>query len=427
MVPSAFSIRSPHSLAVQVTGRYDTTRELVIDPTLVFSTYWGAGGANNRTVAIDPSGNIYMSGGTIESYWPTTLGRPHCGGSDVTVVKFDQNGKLLWSTLLGGPSEDSAHVSAVNDKGELYVSGRSGRGFPTTPGAFDRTFNGGKGGGPHEPGDAFVVKLSSTGEVIYSTYIGGNGDENGRAIHLLPSGKLIVGGGNSTSTDLPTNKGTIPGRVLKPQKGGNKDSWVAVVAQDGRNLDFLTYFGPNDDSQKRGDETIRALGVDAVGNIWIGGTTFGTDMTPTPNAFQRVRGSDSSTSEAYIAKLSPDGKKLVYFSWLGGNKNDEIETEGVSEKMGTFMLLELPHPAISPPQKERSSQRLKVEVRVHLMGTDGLPKLTTTELLGLPLCMVGQQWGLKVFLGLWWTQWAMSTVQVGLGLTTSLRQKMPSS
>lgn len=308
--------------------------------TLEFSSYWGTGGAANRTVAVDREGNIYMSGGTSQTDWPTSIGSAHAGGgeSDVTVAKFSPDGKLIWARLLGGPLEDYAYVSAVGPKGELYVAGRAGPGFPTTPNAFDRTFNGGIGGGPHKPTDAFVVKLSPDGDLLYSTYIGGNGDDNGRAIHLLPSGKLIVAGGNTTSTNLPTDRGTIPGPVLKPRRGGNKDSWIALLSADGTSVDFCTYFGPDDDRQRRGDETIRALGADAAGNIWIGGTTHGSDMTPTPDAFQKTRGSLPPAGEAYVAKLSPDGKRLVYFSWLGGSGNDEIETEGVSDAAGNFFV-----------------------------------------------------------------------------------------
>ena len=305
-------------------------------PRLSFATYWGAGGANNRTVCVDPGGNVYMCGGTSSKDWPTTMGTLHAGDTDVTIAKFDSTGKLLWSRLLGGPTEDYAYVSAVNEKGELYVSGRAGAGFPTTNGAFDETFNGGIGGGPHSPTDAFVIKLSPNGKLIYSTYIGGSGDDGGRAIHLLPSGKLIVGGGNTTSDDLPTDCGSLAGPVLKPKLGGRKDGWVAVVSADGASLDFCTYFGPNDDDNRRGDETIRALGTDRDGNIWIGGTSAsGTDMQPTSNAFQKKRGSGSDN---FIAKISPDGKNLLYFSWLGGNGFDEIETEGVSDTEGNFYV-----------------------------------------------------------------------------------------
>ena len=96
---------------------------------LEFSTYWGSGGANNRTVVIDRNGYIYMSGGTSQTDWPTTFGAAHAGAgeSDVTIAKFAPGGKLIWSRLLGGPSEDYAYVSAVGPQGEVYVSGRAGR------------------------------------------------------------------------------------------------------------------------------------------------------------------------------------------------------------------------------------------------------------------------------------------------------------
>jgi hypothetical protein len=307
---------------------------------LAFSSYWGSGSGINRTVSVDRDGNVYMAGGASEPNWPTTLGAPHSGTgrTDVTVAKFDATGRLIWSRLLGGPDEDYAYVTAVNDQGELYVAGRAGVDFPTTPGAFDRTFNGGPGIGIHDPSDGFVAKLSTDGQLLYSTYIGGNGDDVARAVHLLPSGKLIVAGGNSASTDMPVDKGTLPGPVFRTRRGGAKDAYVAVVAADGRSLDFCTYFGTSDDRPGDGDETVRALGVDAAGNIWLGGTTQGSDLDPTADAFQQTRGSPRGTAESFIGKLSADGTQLRYFSWLGGNGNDEIETEGVSDPAGNFYV-----------------------------------------------------------------------------------------
>ncbi|MHC4672512.1 MAG: DUF7948 domain-containing protein [Planctomycetota bacterium] len=254
-VASAFEKTGSSSYSVVLLEPYDESRTLVIDPPLAFSTYWGSGTAVNRTVVVDTQGNIYMSGGTSSTTWPTTPGvyqTTHSGTSwpDVTTAKFDSDGQLIWSTFLGGPFEDYAYVSAVNANGELYISGRSGDGFPTTPGSFDTTFNGGYfQGSVHAPTDAFVVKLSADAtQLLYSTYIGGNGNDNGRSIHLLPSGHLLIGGGNTTSTDLPTTAG-----VLKPNRGGGKDSWVAKVIPDGSDLDFCTYFGPNNDSGGSGD------------------------------------------------------------------------------------------------------------------------------------------------------------------------------
>ncbi|GEM_PF-1339148 len=337
LVASTFRKTGKNSYRVELLDNYDHSRPLTIDPTVAFSTYWGTGPAQNRTVVIDSAGNIYMSGGTRSTDWPVTPGaydtvHSGTGWQDVVSAKFDSNGNVIWSTFIGGPKEDYAYVSAVNGSGELYLAGRAGTGFPTTPGAFDNSFNGGHAvGNVHTATDAFVAKLSPAGDqLLYSTYIGGNGNDNGRAIHLLPSGELIIGGGNSDSDNLPVTPG-----AYKTSLGGQKDSWVAKLSADGSSLIFLTYFGPNNDNQ--GDETIRALGVDASGNIWIGGTTGGTDFVTTPDAFQPIRG--GGISEAYIAKLSSDGTSLIYLSWLGGSGFDEIETEGVVDSQGNFYVV----------------------------------------------------------------------------------------
>ncbi|MBT8117693.1 MAG: hypothetical protein KJO66_07665, partial [Gammaproteobacteria bacterium] len=146
--------------------------------------------------------------------------------------------------------------------------------------------------------------------------------------------------------------------VLKPQRGGVSDGWVAVVAADGKSLDFLTYFGTNDEPSTGGGETLRSLGTDSSGNIWIGGETLGTDLTPTADAFQAMRSRTGSarapsfmermlarfskTGEpgrhAYVAKLSPDGRRLVYLSWLGGDGYDDMENEGISDAQGNFYV-----------------------------------------------------------------------------------------
>jgi len=299
-----------------------------------FSTYFGKGPANVRTVAVDPDGNIFLAGGTKQVDWPRTSGPEHAGHSDVLLARFDSMGRRVWSRLIGGAGEDYAYVSAVNSDGELFLAGRAGSDFPTTAGAFDTTFGGGRVDGPHLATDAFVAKFSRDGEVLWSTYIGGRDNDNARAIHLLPDGRLIVAGGNTSSPDLPTDSGTLAGPVLKPKLGGRRDSWVALLAADGKSLEFLTYFGPNDD-RGGGDETIRALAVDSRGDIWLGGTTNGTDLLATPDAFQKSRGEGP---EAFVAKLSSDGRRLLYFSWLGGSGNDEIETEGVSDAQGNFYV-----------------------------------------------------------------------------------------
>lgn len=303
---------------------------------LRFATYWGSGPADLRAIAFDPAGNVIAAGGSPNPDWPRT--RPRFGpggGSDIVVGKWTPGGAQLWSVVIGGTGEDYAYVAATNAVGEIYVGGRSGPDFPTTPGAFTEKFSGGTGGGPHGPTDGFLLKLSPTGDLLAATQLGGTSDDNIRAIEVLRSGKVAVAGGNTLSKDLPTDAGELPGPVLKPHHGGRKDAFVAVFHPNLDKVDFVTYFGPNDDDRRTGDETIRSLGEAPNGELWLGGTTWGTDLQPTPDAFQKVRGAGK---EAYIARISSDGRELRYFSWLGGEGGDEIETEGTADEAGDFYV-----------------------------------------------------------------------------------------
>lgn len=160
-----------------------------------------------RTCVVDDAGNLYVAG-DVGPDFPATSGafdEKHSAGADVGVMKLDASGKMIWATFMGGPKEDYAYVSAVSKKGELYVSGRASEGFPTTQGAFDPTFNGGVAvPGIHDEVDAFVTRISADGSsLIYSTYLGGSGQDIGRAIHLHPSGELVIAA-NTSSKDFPT-------------------------------------------------------------------------------------------------------------------------------------------------------------------------------------------------------------------------------
>ncbi|MHC4404423.1 MAG: DUF7948 domain-containing protein [Planctomycetota bacterium] len=330
-VLSRFQVRSRTSYGVELLEPYDTSRPLVIDPKIAFATYGGSIAGGNRTVVLDTAGSIYTAGAAAPSEWPRQIGRVsvRSGWPNVAITKLDSKGKLLWATHIGGPNEDYAYVSAVNPQGELYVAGRAGNGFPITPAAFDRAFHGGTGAkNIHSATDCFVLKLSADGtNLVYSTYIGGDDDENGRAIHLFPSGELLVGGGPTRSTNLPTTPG-----ALTRSRPGLSSAWLAKLSAAGSRLEFCTYFGPGN----AGFTHLRGLGADAGGNVWLAGTTNGTNLEPTANAFQKAH--RGGLSECYVAKLSPDATKLLYFSWLGGKYRDDIETEGLSDSQGNFYL-----------------------------------------------------------------------------------------
>jgi hypothetical protein len=337
-----------------------------LEAKLAWATYWGApGGSALRSAVFDVAGNLYIAGGTERAAdWPRSappIGP--LGDFDVIVAKFDPNGRNVWSLVIGGTGEDYAYVSALDPAGNLIVGGRGGPAFPVTPGAFSTRFAGGFKAGPHDATDGFLFSLTPDGALRWATYIGSAGDDIIRAIEVLPDGRIAVAGGMMESGDLPVTPG-----VLKPKLGGVKDAWVALVGPSGDRLDFLTYFGPSDDAQRRADETLRAVALATDGNLWLAGTTQGSDLSPTPDAFQPLRGGDAS---AFVAKLTPDGTALRYFSWLGGSGSDDVETEGSADPSGAFVIAGGTESADFPATRGASSQGGAADGWVARIEADG--------------------------------------------------------
>ena len=172
-VAGQFKLLDADTYTFTITGSYDPTRELVIDPDLAWSTYLGGSGDDvGYGIAVDAAGNAYVTGCTDSSNFPTTAGACDTtyngGSSDVFVAKLNASGSgLVYSTYLGGSGHDDYGSGiAVDAAGNAYVTGYTySSDFPTTAGALDRTYNGG--------GDVFVAKLNASGSgLVYSTYLG---------------------------------------------------------------------------------------------------------------------------------------------------------------------------------------------------------------------------------------------------------------
>src|SRR4029077_15127420 len=125
------------------------------------------------------------------------------------VAKLDRTGKhIVYATYLGSPGQDEIQTATVDAKGQLDISGFAANGFPTTPGAYDTTFNG--------AGDAFVAELSADGSrLLYSTFVGGSGHEGAGALALNHDGSVVITG-STGSADFPTT----PGAVQPTFRGG---------------------------------------------------------------------------------------------------------------------------------------------------------------------------------------------------------------
>ena len=288
---------------------------------LLYSTFLGGSGAGDGAsgMAVDASGNAYVTGSTYSYDFPTTPGAfqttcPACAGySSGFVTKFNAAGSALdYSTYLGGSSNGFPYGIAVDASGNAYVTGWTvSRNFPTTPGAFQTTFTGDV--------DAFTSKLNAVGSrLLYSTYFGGSvpseagyeAGSEGRGIAVDASGHAYIAG-STNCTDFPTTSGAF--QMSFPGSFG--DAFVSKLNAAGSELVYSTYLGGSGGSGGSG------IAVDASGNANVTGGTSGGFPT-TPGAFQTTFGGGFDMGNAFVTKLNAAGSALLYSTYLGGSGGD---------------------------------------------------------------------------------------------------------
>jgi hypothetical protein len=283
---------------------------------LVYSTYLGGNGGDAGTgIAVDSTGNVYVTGQTYSANFPTTSGafqraceRPCSGHGAAFVTKLNPEGSaLVYSTYIGGNGPDWGGGIAVDKAGNVYVTGQaSSANFPTTPGAF-QTICGDAGCGF---GDVFVTKLNPGGSaLIYSTYLGGSGLDFGRGIAIDNAGNAYVTGG-TLSTDFPITPGAFQTVCGDPDCGFG-DAFVAKLDPSGSTLIYSTYLGGSS------SEIGTAVTPDSGGNAYVVGGTGSPDF-PTRNPIQASYGGGG---DAFVAKLNTAGA-LIYSTFLGGSAED---------------------------------------------------------------------------------------------------------
>lgn len=318
-VQGRYELRGPGRVGFALEA-YDRNYPLVIDPVVVaYSTFLGGSGEDmGNAIAVGRDGCVYVAGMTGSADFPVTAGavQPAAGsgqyGGTVFVSRLDPGGSLVYSTYLG--SDSRAFALAVDAAGSAYVAGLTlSASFPTTPGALQAS-----AGSTGDPGggNAFVSKLDPMGaSLVYSTYLGGSGNDYAAGIAVDAAGHAHVAGA-TTSADFP-----VPRGALQPVIGGQGDVFAAMLAPDGSRLVHATFLGGG------GNDAALAVALDGAGGTYLTGFTASPDFPVTPGAFQTQcicatapPGPGSDTTATFVARLTTAG--LAYSTFLGGGTYD---------------------------------------------------------------------------------------------------------
>ncbi|MCP4359761.1 MAG: DUF11 domain-containing protein, partial [Chloroflexi bacterium] len=278
---------------------YNPAYPLIIDPELVYSTFFGGSDAEAANdIAVDSAGNTYVV--------------MHSQASDFSnvntiVIKINADGTgLNYTTFLGGSGWDYGNAIAVGTTKSAYITGHTeSSDFPVTVGAFDTGFDGNS--------DAFVTKLDANGLVAYSTFLGGNQYEHGSSIDVDASGSAYIGG-ETSSSDFPTTAG-----VLDVALNGDYDAFIAKLNSDGTTLSYGTFLGGGGNY-----EGISDIEVDALDQVFAVGGTDSPDFPVTVGAFDVACGLDGNCdhNDAFVVQLNSTGTALNYATFLGGEGLD---------------------------------------------------------------------------------------------------------
>jgi hypothetical protein len=286
-VAVAFALEGGQELGFHL-GAHEPNLPVWIDPTLSWNTFLGAGYDFGYAIAVDGSGNVYVAGRSGAT-WGNPL-RAFGGGSyDAFAAKLDSSGHLVWNTFLGGAGDDSGKAIAVDGSGNVHVVGTSTANW----GSPQRAYGGGQ--------DAFVAKLDSTGQIVWNTFLGGAEYDEGYAIAVDGSGNAYVAGASQATWGSPQ-------RAF----GGSLDAFAAKLDSAGQ-LVWNTFLGGT------GWDEGHAIAVDERGNVYVAGYSVATWGSP-QRAF--VGGSNGGT-DAFAAKLDSSTGQLVWSTFLGGAGSED--------------------------------------------------------------------------------------------------------
>ena len=275
--------------------------------TLLYSTYLGgASDDDGNGIAVDTIGCAYVTGQVYSTNFPTMnpYQSSNAGNWDAFVAKFSSTGSsLLFSTYLGGGSTDYGNAIDIDSSGCAYVAGQSISFVFPTENPYQAARAGGAA-------DAFATKLGSTGStLIYSTYLGGDGQDYGYGIALDSEGSAYVTGRTQSTSGavlFPTTS-----TAFQPASGGGaSDAFVTRFSTSGSSLEYSTYLGGDDEEWGYG------IDVDPSLNAYVAGETWSRNF-PTKNPYQAA--SAGSVNKVFVTRFDSAGSAVLYSTYLGGS------------------------------------------------------------------------------------------------------------
>ncbi len=336
-----------------VVGAYDSSRALVIDPTLNYAAYVGRS-VNDKVngIALGSDGSTYVSG-IAPAMTPSVQ-------NEAFVAHISADGKtLLYMTYLGGSATTEARGLAVDAAGYAYITGfTQATDFPVQ-GALQPSCS--LDAKEVCEGQAFITKLNPGGSLNFSTFLGGGGTDAGNAITLDAAGNIYVAG-STTSTNFPIVHAT------QVSSAGKGDAFVAKIAGDGSQVVYATYLGGS------GADEALGIAVDGNASVYVTGQTESVDF-PTENPLQALCALNSSNQcagEAFVTKLTSDGSSLVYSTYLGGSGGDSgnaiaVDAAGNAYLAGATSSQDFP--LLSPLQKQAKGTTQAFIAKVRPDGT----------------------------------------------------------
>ncbi len=280
---------------------YDSKQDLIIDPSLVWATYYGGSSSDyGAGCTVDTSKNLYLAGYSNSTTAIASGGYQNSfggGNYDAFLVKFNPSGTRLWATYYGGSDDDQGKYCALDANGNIYLTGQTRSSSNIASSGHQNSLGGNE--------DGFLVKFNASGTRIWATYYGNTGDDYGNSIAIDVSGNIYLAGYTSSTSSIASggHQNTIGG-------GGNLDAFLAKFNTSGTRI-WATYYGGS------GTEWGNFCSTDASGNVYLaGGTNSNTNISS--GGFQNTIGGGI---DAFLVKFNSAGTR-IWGTYYGDNSGD---------------------------------------------------------------------------------------------------------